>query len=535
MVTSVFSGIGVGSSAALGKAWWLKEQGFEAAQSTTDSLSEQQKLKSAISEAAAELRAEFSTLDIESQQIMDALLVIFEDPELVSMAQPHLVAGWDSATALKLTVDDYASLFEGDADFETRAGDLRALAGRVIAKLRGSTLTVQFPEGEKLVVIARDLTPLDTARFNNSVVGVVTELGGPTSHAAIICRARGIPAIVACGTLTGIADGASVLVDPEGNRAVLDGTLSDATMAMQFVTIRDKPLIPVRANIGSVADAKLAAQTAAMGVGLLRTEVLYLDARSEPDVAEQTATYREVFEAAPAGEITVRTLDAGSDKPVPFLALSAEENPALGIRGFRLSGHYSQFLKNQLQAISAAAEQSGRQVSVMAPMISTVAEAREFCSLGRAAGLTSIGIMIETPAIAAMVHRLGGVVDFLSIGTNDLSQYLFAADRMHPSLGTLLNPWQPALLSVVNDIISQAEPLNVPVGICGESAANPLLALVFTGMGAASVSVSPAAVGAVDSALRAVTAEAAKDLAAAVLLADSPEAALAAARQLVGV
>jgi phosphotransferase system enzyme I (PtsI) len=534
-VSDVFSGIGVGSTAALGNAFWLRHQEFKPEKSKHGPHFEEQNLSQAIAQSAAELRAEFSKLEAESQQIMDALLLIFEDPELVSMASPHLAEGWDAATALNLALDDYASLFAGDSDFETRAGDLKALASRAIAKLRGTRSDIEFPIDSKIVVIARDLSPLDTAKFNSSVVGVVTELGGPTSHAAIICRSRGIPAVVACGDLDSIVDGSPVLVDPEGNRIVVDGKISDATSAIEFVALRDEPLIPVRANIGSVEDAVLASKTAAVGVGLFRTEVLYLGATREPDVSQQAASYQAVLEAAPLGEVTVRTLDAGSDKPVPFLGLAAEENPALGVRGYRLASLHPQFLKNQLKAIALAAEKSGREVAVMAPMISTVAEAREFAELGRAVGLSKLGIMIETPAIAGMVHRLGGIVDFLSIGTNDLSQYLFAADRMHPSLGALLNPWQPALLHSVNEVVSQAKRLGIPVGICGESAANPLLSVVFAGMGAASVSVSPAAVGAVASALRSITHDGARKLAELVLSADSPEAAIATARRQAGV
>lgn len=532
---TAISGIGVGSSASLGVAMWLRHEDFKPARSPTSPKAEELALSTAIAKTAADVRVEFSLLEDESQRIMDALLMIFEDPELVSMAGTHLNEGWDAATALKLALDDYSELFAGDADFETRVADLRALAARAISILRGTEAAIQIPLDSKVVVVARDLSPLDTAKFNDSVVGVVTELGGPTSHAAIICRSRGIPAVVACGNLDAIADGQPVLIDPEGNRVVIEGQLSEATRAINFIPMSAAPLIPVRANIGSIADAKLAAHTAAVGVGLFRTEVLYLAATQEPDVVQQAATYREVFEAAPEGEITVRTLDAGSDKPVPFLALAAEENPALGIRGYRINDVYPLFLRHQLEAIASAARQSGRDVAVMAPMIATVSEAREFVELGRAAGLAKLGIMIETPAIATRVGQLAGLVDFVSIGTNDLSQYLFAADRMHPSLGGLLNPWQPALLHTVNAIILQARAANLPVGICGESAANPLLAVVFAGMGAASVSVSPSAVGLVDTALRSLNLETAQDMAARVLEAESPELALAAARQTVGV
>ncbi|MEY3029152.1 MAG: hypothetical protein RL198_549 [Actinomycetota bacterium] len=530
-----FIGIGVGSRPATGVAMWLKRESFQPAKASAGAQSERRRLSAAIAENVAETRTEFEKLDADSRRIMDALLLIFEDPELLTLANPFLEEGWDAATALKLTLEEYAALFSGDADFEARADDLKALGDRVIARLRGSSLDVEYPSDSKVVVVARDLTPLDTARFTESVVGVVTELGGPTSHAAIICRSRGIPAVVACGSLSELAAGSSVLVDPEGNRVVLDGEISDATAAITFVRVSEQPLIPVRANIGSLEDARLAASTSAAGVGLFRTEVLYLSEVNEPDVAQQAASYRAIFEAAPPGEITVRTLDAGSDKPVPFLAMEKEENPALGIRGYRLDSLFPEFLRNQVEAIAQAASDSRREIAVMAPMISTVAEARAFADLCKSSGLTRVGIMIETPAIASMVTRLRGVVDFLSIGTNDLSQYLFAADRMHPRLGALLNPWQPALLQVVSEVIARAKAEAIPVGICGESAATPLMALVFAGMGASSVSVSPAAVGPVEGGLRSMSISEAKQLAVDVLAADSPEAALVSARNRAGV
>ena len=265
-----------------------------------------------------------------------------------------------------------------------------------------------FPPRGSWIVVAEDLTPLETSQFGDSVVGVVTELGGPTSHTAIICRALGIPALVsATGAMT-LEQGSSVLVDPEGNRAVVGGELSSATTAISFIASADAPLITVRANIGGLEDAAKASATSARGVGLFRTEVLYLSAQREPSVAEQTKAYIEVLKAAPAGKIIIRTIDAGSDKPVPFLHLAEEENPALGVRGFRLNTHHSSFITSQLRAISDAINATGRDVGVMAPMVSTLEEVREFRALCHQAGLPQVGIMIETPRSLPSCQTLRG-------------------------------------------------------------------------------------------------------------------------------
>ncbi|MEL0273312.1 MAG: putative PEP-binding protein, partial [Pontimonas sp.] len=222
----------------------------------------------------------------------------------------------------------------------------------------------------------------------------------------------------------------------------------------------------------------------------------------------------------------------GSDKPVPFLELAEEENPALGVRGFRLTEGHREFQQSQLRAIAEAIKATGRDVGVMAPMVSTVAEVRDFRTLCDEAGITQVGIMIETPAIVPVMPDLAGLLSFVSIGTNDLSQYLFAADRMHPRLGALNDPWQPGLLRTVRSIADAARGLDIPVGVCGESAANPLLSIVFAGLGINSVSVAPSAVDDVSTALSAIDIGAAEKAASVALEASTPGEAEAAVRAL---
>jgi phosphotransferase system enzyme I (PtsI) len=290
----------------------------------------------------------------------------------------------------------------------------------------------------------------------------------------------------------------------------------------------------VRANIGTLDDALSASKTLADGVGLFRTELLYLSSTHEPSIDQQAKIYTEILQASPAGPIVVRTIDAGSDKPVPFLNMPAEENPSLGVRGYRLIANHREFVEGQLKALEIAREQSGREVWVMAPMVSTLDEAKTFAQLAKSFGKYKVGIMIETPSMAILVDQLGGVLDFVSVGTNDLSQYLFAADRMNPSLGALLNHWQPALIQSLARIASDARKAGISSGVCGESASDPAFAILLAGLGFDSVSVSRSQINAVHNALSSLDLLSAQQVAKEVLLATSAEQAKATALREIG-
>jgi phosphotransferase system enzyme I (PtsI) len=281
-------------------------------------------------------------------------------------------------------------------------------------------------------------------------------------------------------------------------------------------------------------DAESASKTLADGVGLFRTELLYLSSSHEPSIEQQAKSYTEILKAAPEGPIVVRTIDAGSDKPVPFLNMPAEENPSLGVRGYRLLANHREFVEGQLKALELAREESGREVWVMAPMIATVDEAKTFSDLARSLGKYKVGIMIETPSIALLVDQLAGVVDFVSVGTNDLSQYLFAADRMNPSLGALLNHWQPALIKSLASIAKDAKLAGISSGVCGESASDPAFAILLAGLGFDSISVSRSQVDAVHNALSSLELEDAQKVAQDVLQARSAEQAKATALREIG-
>ena len=468
--------------------------------------------------------------DTTSAEIFDVLKFLLNDEELFELAQKNIAEGWSAAASYGKAVDTFAELIRGDDDLDQRVSDLQDMSKRVQADIAGVEISFELPKIGRVVLVADDFSPIETAKFTDVVVGVITLKGGPTSHTAIICRSRGIPAVVSCGTASLLSSGDTVLVDPVGDRVLFGGDETLATKAIEFIVINEQPLIPVRVNIGTLADAQTAAaKTTAEGVGLFRTELLYLNSRIVPTVKEQATKYEAILSAAPEGPIVVRTIDAGSDKPVPFLLMPHENNPALGVRGYRMIQDHRSFITDQLKSLEIARVKTGRDVWVMAPMIATVQEAQEFAELARSLGKYQVGIMVETPSIAAMVDHLTGIVDFISIGTNDLSQYLFAADRMNSNLGALSNHWQPALIRTIARIASGAVRGGFSVGVCGESASDPAFAVVLAGLGVDSVSVSVSQVGAVRESLSAMDLAKAKEVANRVLMATSPEEAKATA------
>ena len=473
--------------------------------------------------------------DRDLREILEAQSAFASDPELADMAKGFCEQGWDAASALQLAMGEFKSLLEGaGGEFGERVADLDEIVYRLIQWMSGESDETLLPTTGSFVIVADDLTPMDTIAFTDVVVGVVTKGGGPTSHTAIVCRSRGIPAIVACSSADDLVNGQMVVIDPDASQVIINGVLESAAGDWWAVRPRlSAPVIQVMANVGSVADA--AKVHGADGVGLLRTELFFLDHKISPTRAQQVKIYEQVLAAGPDGEIIVRTLDAESDKPIAFLGLGREENPALGVRGQRVAAISPEFFEDQLYAIKQAADSvkaTGKkiEVSVMAPMIATVEEAEQFSKAARAVGFARVGIMIEIPAITQVISQLKGVVDFLSIGTNDLSQYLFAADRVNSGVAALLNPWQPALLSLLESIAADSSKVGIKVGVCGEAASDPLLAVVLAGLGITSVSASPSSVAAVLDLLSRVDESAARAAAKKARSANKPRDAKAAAK-----
>jgi phosphotransferase system enzyme I (PtsI) len=393
------------------------------------------------------------------------------------------------------------------------------------------------------VLVATDLAPADTAGLDPAVViALVTEQGGPTSHTAILAKSLGLPAVVACPGASALHDGQAVLVDGGRGVVTLDPAPEHVAQAVAEETARraafasvsgpgrlaDGHPVKLLVNVGADSGIDAAAAVDSEGVGLFRTEFLFLERPDEPSMDEQIACYTRVFEAFAGRKVVVRTLDAGADKPLAFITLPDEPNPALGVRGLRTSRRAPDLLTRQLTALATAARQSAADVWVMAPMVSTPAEARAFTDQCREAGLPLAGSMVEVPAAALRASQLLASCDFLSLGTNDLAQYTYAADRMAGELADLLDPWQPALLELVRLTAAAGLEHGKPVGVCGEAASDPLLAPVLVGLGVTSLSMAPPSVAEVRAALARWTLPECQAMAALALAADSGIAARAA-------
>lgn len=509
----------------------------------TEREAEAARIGAAADAVVAELADRASRATGDAAAILDATRLLAADPETIRAAGERVRAQgisaeravWEEASAQEAAV---AALGGRMAE---RAADLRDVRDRIIATLEGRERPGVPDRSDPFVLVAPDLAPADTAALaGGACVALVTEQGGPTSHTAIIARSLGLPAVVGAAGATAIPAGRPVLVDGERGTVRLDPSAAEIEEARGETEtapfdgdgrLADGTRIGLRANVGGAADAEAAAASGADGIGLFRTEFLFLDRHDAPSVAEQTAAYRAVLRPFAGRTVVVRTLDAGSDKPLPFATALSEENPALGVRGLRVARRTPGLLRDQLRAIADAAEAERTAVDVMAPMVATIAEAEEFVAACREAGLASAGVMIETPSAALLAPELLRVVDFVSLGTNDLAQYTMAADRQETELAALNDPWQPAVLRLIRIVGEAGRATGQPVGVCGEAAADPLLAPVLVGLGATSLSMSARALAGVSASLRrtdAQTCRRAADAAAGAASADDAREAAAA-------
>jgi phosphotransferase system enzyme I (PtsI) len=468
--------------------------------------------------------------DRTAAEVLDAESSMAADPTLAEAVAERVRRGRPAAWAVSEALAEQQAAFAALGGYlAERAADLSDIRDRAVAHLLGLPMPGVPDPGEPFVLVAEDLAPADTARLDPAkVLALVTRRGGPTSHTAILARSLGLPAVVACQGAPDLADGTLISVDGgTGEVAQVSEMDAEAIRAEALRARRrlaessgpgrtaDGHPVQLLLNIGSAAD--LAGGPDAEGVGLFRTEFLFLDRTEPPSPAEQENAYAEVFAALPGRKVVLRTLDAGADKPLPFLGLPREENPALGIRGLRVARAHPEVLAIQLEAVAAAARRTNAEVWVMAPMVATRDEAAAFATQVHAAGLPRAGVMIEIPAAALRAHKLLEVADFLSIGTNDLSQYTFAADRMNGDLADLLDPRQPALLQLVATCASAGRAAGKPVGICGEAAGDPTLAPIFAGLGITSLSMSAPSLPAVRETLAEHTLEDCDSLAREVL------------------
>ncbi|WP_326600216.1 phosphoenolpyruvate--protein phosphotransferase [Streptomyces sp. NBC_01803] len=499
---------------------------------------------------AADLNARGQLAGGEAQAVLEAQALMAADPELMADVERRISVGAPAERAVFDAFAAYRALLAAAGEYLAgRVADLDDVRNRIVARLLGVPIPGVPDSDEPYVLIARDLAPADTALLDPSLVlGFITEEGSPTSHSAILARSLGVPAVVALPEARQIAEGMVVAVDgstgevvvnPSGEeRAALAVAAAERRAALAESTgpgaTSDGHKVPLLANIGGPGDVAAAVAAGAEGVGLFRTEFLFFDQSSgagAPPEDHQVAVYREVLEAFPEGRVVVRVLDAGADKPLPFLTPGDEPNPALGVRGLRALLAHPEVLGTQLRALARAAEELPVYLEVMAPMVADRADARAFADACRAAGLRAkYGAMVEIPSAALRARAILQEVEFLSLGTNDLAQYTFAADRQIGAVSRLQDPWQPALLDLVALAAEAAGAEGKSCGVCGEAAADPLLACVLTGLGVTSLSMGAAAIAPVRATLAKHTLAQCERAAAAARAADSAEEARTAAR-----
>jgi len=550
---STVKGTGVVAGVAYAEAVWVRPRPELPTEGSIDqeasSEAEYDRFLEAVDVVASRLENRAAAAEGQASEVLTATAGMVKDRGWHKAVRKSIRSGKNAEFATVGATDKFVTMFEAAGGvMAERTTDLKDVRDRVIAQLRGEQEPgLPMVEGQA-VLFADDLAPADTATLDTAHIrALVTELGGPTSHTAIIARQLDIPCIVAVGNkLREIESGTLVFVDGALGTVTLGADEEESTKAVEEYRERaarvaewtgptqtkDGRRVQLLANVADGNAARIASDSQAEGIGLYRTELSFLSASEEPSVDEQAKIYKKVFNAYPNSKVVVRTLDAGSDKPISYATLSSEENPALGVRGLRIARDNESLLTRQLDAIAQAAESRGDDAEtwVMAPMVATSKEAQWFAELCRERGLTA-GAMIEVPAAALMADKIMPHLDFVSIGTNDLTQYTMAADRLSPQLAYLTDPWQPAVLRLIQHTCIAGHEYNVPVGVCGEAAADPLLACVLTGLGVNSLSAASTAVAGVGAQLAELTFDQCQQLADAALNSEGPSAARAAAME----
>ncbi|MGN6502408.1 MAG: phosphoenolpyruvate--protein phosphotransferase [Pseudolysinimonas sp.] len=530
-------GVGVGRGVAVGPVLIMPEPLPEPPEQKHggDAAAEKAAVQAAVTRASADLRQRAERADGAGREVIEAAIQMAEDPMLADDVAARIDAG---ATGERAVFEAFRSFQEQltalGGYMAERAADLADVSQRIIAALRGVPVPGVPESGTPFILVARDLAPADTALLDlTKVLGLITRDGGPTSHTAILARAKSIPAIVGVGADALVAEGTRVILDAASGIVTVDPSDAEVSDAERRIAERaaqaaapitdgalaDGTKVPLLANLGSPKDAAAAVELGAEGVGLFRTEFLFLDAQTAPSVADQQAQYVELLSHFPGKKVVVRALDAGADKPLSFLNDAHEENPALGLRGLRALRAKTEILHDQLQALKNAQDETEADLWVMAPMVADHAETEWFVEYGKGLGLHTVGVMAEVPSLAVVADQVAAVADFVSIGTNDLTQYTLAADRMLGTVASYQDPWHPAVLRLVKLLGDAGAAAGKPVGICGEAAADPQLAVVLVGLGATTLSMTPAALADVRAELATVTREQARAKAEAALAA----------------
>ncbi len=498
---------------------------------TEDTAAEIARLKRALSGARKSIGA--SSAGRTGSDIFVVQIALLRDPALVQRAEMLIASDHcNAAAAWQRAVTEAAEVYAqlDDPYLKAREADVHD-AGRTVLRFLLGSEQAQLPKGAPCILIADDLAPSEAAQLDPAqFLGVIDRRGGPTSHAAILLRAAGIPSVAGAASLVPVEgarmaglDGATgeVWVDPdaatqervEQRRAAWRAARKAAAQdASGKVATRDGREIELWANVAGIADARAARQAGAVGIGLLRTEMLFLDRSEAPGEDEQVETLRGIFDIFVGYPIVVRTLDAGGDKQLPYLAMESEANPYLGVRGVRLCLERSELFETQFRAILRAGQ--GHDVRIMIPMIAEAPEIEQTrVVLDRAHQAlvkakvphlwpVPLGTMIEVPAAALLAERLAAQTDFFSIGTNDLTQYVLAAERGHPHLGRYADAAHPAVLRMVQEVVEAGKTAGRPVSVCGEAAADPMTAALLVGLGVTRLSMGAASLGGIRQAMR---------------------------------
>jgi phosphoenolpyruvate-protein phosphotransferase (PTS system enzyme I) len=501
------------------------------------------RLRAALEQAEEELRELAGTVEatagVDEAGIFEAQAEFAADPELERMAEEAIRAGTSAERAVVEAFGKFRELLAASTSeyLAGRVADLDDVRDRVVKVLLGRSTAGEAPT-VRSVIVAHELTPSQTASIPAEVIaGIVTETGSPTSHAAILARALGIPAVVSClGLLDAVRDGGhqlgmdgrtgAVIVDPDSSErdAIWRRMEEEDSRRDELQALRDEPghtadghRVELAANIGAIQHLPAAVEAGGEGSGLVRTEFLFLDRTTAPSVEDQVKFYTEVLRAFPGNRVVLRTLDVGADKPLPFVEREPEENPAMGLRGIRLSLQRPDLFRTQLRALlRAGAEVSGEdagRLAIMFPLVSTVPELlqarailREVAEEERAdLAKIEVGVMIEVPSAALGAERFAAHADFFSIGTNDLLQYLFAADRLNGAVADLGDVLEPTVLSLIHHVVDAGHGNGAWVGVCGEAAGDPTVAAALVGLGVDELSMTKVAIPEVKDALRRVT------------------------------
>ncbi len=525
-------GIAASDGIAIAKVYTLTEPDLTVTKVTVeDSEKEVSRLDDALAASIkdVELIKETALKNLgEEAQVFDAHLMVLSDPELIGQVKDSITSNKVNAeSALKEVTDMFISIFAGMEDnpyMQERAADIRDVSKRILAHLLGVKIPSPATIKDEVIIVAADLTPSDTAQLNRQYVkAFVTDIGGRTSHSAIMARSLEIPAIVGTKEVTSIAkDGDIIIVDGLTGDVFLNPSeeviaeyraKAEAFAAQQAeweklkdskTYTKDGHQVELAANIGTPKDLEGVVNNGAEGVGLYRTEFLYMDSHEMPTEEDQFEAYKAVLEGMNGKPVVVRTMDIGGDKELPYLPLPHEMNPFLGYRAIRISLNEPEMFRTQLRALLRASVYG--KLRIMFPMIATLNDFRGAKALLEeekakliAEGVAvsddiQVGIMIEIPAAAVLAHQFAKEVDFFSIGTNDLIQYTMAADRMNERVSYLYQPYNPSILTLIKHVIDSAHKEGKWAGMCGEMAGDQTAVPLLVGLGLDEFSMSASSV-----------------------------------------